>query len=129
VTEARRYEAFGRVMAALATEAELMETCRDLTWWRGTEHGWHIEWRDGPYASEVAALLIAQVHEPAALAGPPAHATAALRVMGVSVVLRAIDPLGRERLRARPGLWRMAEALHTSHTASSRRPWEELLGG
>jgi hypothetical protein len=129
VTEARRYEAFGRVMAALATEAELMEACRDLTWWRGTGQGWHIEWREGPYASEVAAVLIAQVHEPAALAGQPTHASAALRVMGVSVALRAIDPLGRERLPAGSGLWRMAAALDTPGHTSSRRPWEELLGG
>ncbi len=31
-----RYEALGRVMAALSGEAETLEACRDLTWWRGT---------------------------------------------------------------------------------------------
>ncbi|WP_198167047.1 hypothetical protein, partial [Microbispora sp. ATCC PTA-5024] len=113
---ARRYEALGRVMAALACEAEMLEACRDLAWWRGADHSWHVEWRDGPYAAEVAALLADRVGEPdqsalAVPAGPATVTTAALDVMGVSFVLRAIDPLGMERLRARPGLWRLSAAL------------------
>src|SRR5690606_38328228 len=101
LTSARRYEAFGRVMAALATEADFIESCRDLTWWRGADHSWHIEWRDGPYASEVAALLAEQVRDPGhdgplvTEAGPGHAGSAVLDVMGVRFELRAIDPMGR----------------------------------
>ncbi|MFI6601243.1 hypothetical protein ACIBHX_33780 [Nonomuraea sp. NPDC050536] len=135
LTSARRYEAFGRVMAALSTEAEFIESCRDLTWWRGADHSWHIEWRDGPYASEVAALLAEQVRDPGfegslvTPAGPGGSTAAVLDVMGVRFELRAIDPLGRDRVRSTPGLWRLAEALDTSRPTNARHPWEELLGG
>ncbi|MEU6727972.1 hypothetical protein ABZ917_30075 [Nonomuraea wenchangensis] len=135
LTSARRYEAFGRVMAALASEADFMESCRDLTWWRGGDHTWHIEWRDGPYASEVAGLLAERVLDPdhegplVTEAGPGGAATAVLDVMGVRVELRAIDPMGRARTRARPGFWRLAEALDTTRRTNARHPWEELLGG
>lgn len=135
LTSARRHEAFGRVMAALATEAEFIESCRDLTWWRGPDHSWHIEWRDGPYASEVASLLADQVRGPGldvslvTEAGPGGAASAVLDVMGVRFELRAVDPLGRARVRARPGLWRLAEALDTTRRTNTRHPWEELLGG
>ncbi|MEV0588174.1 hypothetical protein [Nonomuraea sp. NPDC050310] len=132
LASARRYEAFGRVMAALAAEAEIIESCRDLTWWRGADHAWHLEWRDGPYAHEVAEALIAGVRDPgfdgslAALAGPGGPASAVLDVMGVRVELRAIDPTGS---RGRQNFWRLAEALDTSRSTAGRRPWEELLGG
>ncbi|MFC4115871.1 hypothetical protein [Nonomuraea zeae] len=135
LTSARRYEAFGRVMAALATEADFIESCRDLTWWRGSDHSWHIEWRDGPYASEVAALLAEQVRDPefdgalVAAAGPGSAGSAVLDVMGVRFELRAIDPMGRATVRARPGFWRLAEALDTTRRTNTRHPWEELLGG
>lgn len=129
----RRYEAFGRVMAALATKAEFIESCRDLTWWPGTGSSWHIEWRDGPFASEVAALLAEHVpaldveRRPVTPAGPSGTASAALEVMGVRFELRAIDPMGR--VRGRPGFWRLAEALDTTRRTDTRHPWEELLGG
>ncbi|HEX4811775.1 MAG TPA: hypothetical protein VFV66_03360 [Nonomuraea sp.] len=135
LTSARRYEAFGRVMAALATEADFIESCRDLTWWRGSDHSWHIEWRDGPYASEVAALLAEQVRDPeddgplVTEAGQGGDASAVLDVMGVRFELRAIDPMGRASVRARTGLWRLAEALDTTRRTNARHPWEELLGG
>ncbi|MFG1696537.1 hypothetical protein [Nonomuraea sp. NPDC049309] len=135
LTSARRYEAFGRVMAALATEADFIESCRDLTWWRGADHSWHIEWRDGPYASEVAALLAEQVRDPGhdgplvTQAGPGHPGSAVLDVMGVRFELRAIDPMGRARVRARPDFWRLAEALDTTRRTNTRHPWEELLGG
>ncbi|MEV0352529.1 hypothetical protein AB0H88_42815 [Nonomuraea sp. NPDC050680] len=135
LTSGRTYEAFGRVMAALATEAEFIESCRDLTWWRGADHSWHIEWRDGPYASEVAALLAEQVRAPAyedelgTPDGPGDSRSAVLEVMGVRFELRAIDPLGRERVRDKPGFWRLAEALDTTRATNAPRPWETLLGG
>ncbi|AQZ65842.1 hypothetical protein BKM31_34180 [[Actinomadura] parvosata subsp. kistnae] len=135
LTSARRYEAFGRVMAALASEADFIESCRDLTWWRGSDHSWHIEWRDGPYASEVAALLADQVRDPdydgplVTQAGPGNDGSAVLDVMGVRFELRAIDPMGRAGVRARPGFWRLAEALDTTRRTNTRHPWEELLGG
>lgn len=145
--EARRFEAFGRVMAALASEAEFIESCRDLTWWRGADHSWHISWRDGPYAGEVAALLAEHVGEDVGedvaehlgaygragdLVGPAgtgARSSAVLEVMGVRFELRAVDPLGRSRAGARPQFWRLAEALDTTRSGNARRPWEELLGG
>ncbi len=132
---ARRYEALGRVMAALSSEAEMLEACRDLTWWQGNDDTWHVEWRDGPYASEVAALVVERVHEPGFAGGPagptePATpSTASLDVMGVTFVVRAIDPLGMERLRTRPGIWRLAEALDPSRRSGTRHHWEQLLGG
>ncbi|MEV5895431.1 hypothetical protein [Nonomuraea fuscirosea] len=136
LTGARRYyEAFGRVMAALAAEAEFIESCRDLTWWRGADHSWHIEWRDGPFASEVADLLAEQIRDPAhdgslvAGAGPAGAGSAVLDVMGVRFELRAIDPMGRAGVRARPGFWRLSEALDTTRRTNTRHPWEELLGG
>ncbi|MGP3957163.1 hypothetical protein ACTWPT_14270 [Nonomuraea sp. 3N208] len=135
LTSARRYEAFGRVMAALATEADFIESCRDLTWWRGADHSWHIEWRDGPYASEVALLLAEQVRDPdyegslVTEAGPGSDGSAVLDVMGVRFELRAVDPMGRATVRSRPGFWRLAEALDTSRRTNTRHPWEELLGG
>ncbi|MFI7614145.1 hypothetical protein ACIBP6_23225 [Nonomuraea terrae] len=135
LTSARRYEAFGRVMAALASEADFIESCRDLTWWRGSDHSWHIEWRDGPYASEVAALLADEVRDPdydgslVTQAGPGGDGSAVLDVMGVRFELRAVDPMGRATVRARPGLWRLAEALDTTRRTNTRHPWEELLGG
>jgi hypothetical protein len=135
LTSARRYEAFGRVMAALATEADFIESCRDLTWWRGSDHSWHIEWRDGPYASEVASLLTGQVRDPGhdgplvIEAGPGSAGSAVLDVMGVRFELRAIDPMGRATVRARPRFWRLAEALDTTRRTNTRHPWEELLGG
>jgi len=127
-------------MGALSGEAETLEACRDLTWWRGTEHSWHIEWRDGPYAAEVAALLLDRIGAPgpdaapATPAGPAGTSTAMLDVMGVTFVLRAIDPFGMERLRTRPGLWRLSAALAgpagpVGAGGRSRRHWEELLGG
>ncbi|WP_344980147.1 hypothetical protein [Streptosporangium fragile] len=131
----RRYEAFGRVMAALAGEPELMESCRDLTWRRGADHSWHIEWRDGPQAAEIAAVLTAHVPDPAcpgALVtptGPVTAGTATLDVMGVLFVLRSVDPMCRERFRGRPGLRRLSEALDTTRRTTSRHPWEVLLGG
>ncbi|GAB3141608.1 hypothetical protein [Microbispora hainanensis] len=135
-----RYEALGRVMAALSGEAEMLEACRDLTWWRGTDRSWHIEWRDGPYAAEVAAQLLDRIGEPgqdtvrAAPAGPATTSTAMLNVMGVTFVLRAIDPFGRERLRTKPGLWRLSAALDgpagpVGTGGRGRQHWEELLGG
>ncbi|GGT31254.1 hypothetical protein ACIBIZ_39880 [Nonomuraea spiralis] len=137
LADALGYEAFGRVMAALATEADFIEWCRDLTWWRGADRSWHIEWRDGPYASEVAALLAGKMPDPGpgpddsslAVAGPGDAASAVLEVMGVRFELRAVDPMGRARVRARPGLWRLAEALDTTRRTNTRHPWEELLGG
>ncbi|MEV0384158.1 hypothetical protein [Nonomuraea sp. NPDC050643] len=135
LTSARGYEAFGRVMAALATEADFIESCRDLTWWRGADHSWHVEWRDGPYASEVACLLAEQVCDPdfegspVTEAGPGSDGSAVLDVMGVRFELRAIDPMGRASVRARSGLWRLAEALDTTRRTNARHPWEELLGG
>jgi hypothetical protein len=135
----RRYEALGRVMAALAGKAEVPEACRDLAWWRESDHSWHIEWRDGPLASEVAARLAGPGAEPdengplAVAAGPTTATTATLDVMGVRFVLRAIDPSGMERLRSRPGLWRLSAALDATVTgvsrSASRQHWEELLGG
>ncbi|SDL88915.1 hypothetical protein [Nonomuraea jiangxiensis] len=135
LTSARRYEAFGRVMAALATEADFIESCRDLTWWRGADHSWHIEWRDGPYASEVASLLAEEVRDPdfdgslVIEAGPGSDGSAVLDVMGVRFELRAIDPMGRATVRERPGFWRLSEALDTTRRTNTRHPWEELLGG
>ncbi|MGE7467416.1 hypothetical protein ACQKKG_14320 [Brevundimonas sp. NPDC003935] len=135
LTSARRYEAFGRVMAALATEADFIESCRDLTWWRGADHSWHIEWRDGPYASEVASLLAQQVRDPdydgplVSEAGSGSSGSAVLDVMGVRFELRAIDPIGRATVRERPGFWRLTEALDTTRRTNTRHPWEELLGG
>ncbi|NBE92104.1 hypothetical protein FE391_02530 [Nonomuraea sp. KC401] len=132
-TSARGYEAFGRVMAALATEADFIESCRDLTWWRGADHGWHIEWRDGPYASEVAALLSGHVRASdgplVTEKGQGSAGSAVLDVMGVRFELRAIDPMGRAALRARAGFWRLSEALDTTRRTNTRHPWEELLGG
>ncbi|MBB5133217.1 hypothetical protein HNP84_002938 [Thermocatellispora tengchongensis] len=139
--DARRYEALGRVMAALAADAEVMESCRDLTWWPGgPEGGWHIEWRDGPYASELAEVVLAAdggrtrrargVHgAEAAGEDRSGHGLAEIEVVGVRFTLRAVDPLGRERVLARRGLWRLSEALDTTRRTSARRPWEELLGG
>lgn len=132
--EAVRFEAFGRVMAALATEAEFMETSRDLTWWQGTEQDWNIEWREGPYASEVAAMLAARMPGPVGAAGRTDRSSAAVTVLGVPFTLRAIDPLGRVRHGGRAGLWRLAAALNTSYPdpprrSPARRHWEELLGG
>ncbi|MCG5211738.1 hypothetical protein [Streptosporangium sp. KLBMP 9127] len=130
-----RYEALGRVMAVLATEAELIESCRDLMWWPGPDGSWHIEWRDGPLASEVATLLAGHVRDPAladtpvVLGEPAARAFAEVDVLGVRFVLRAIDPLGRERVLARRSLWRLREALDTTRSTTARHPWEELLGG
>ncbi|MEU7695670.1 hypothetical protein OHB01_21240 [Microbispora hainanensis] len=140
VPDGLRYEALGRVMAALSGEAETLEACRDLTWWRGTDRSWHIEWRDGPYAAEVAAQLLDRIGEPgqdavrAAPAGPATTSTAMLNVMGVTFVLRAIDPFGMERLRTRPGLWRLSAALDgpagsVGTGGRGRQHWEELLGG
>lgn len=135
LASARRFEAFGRVMAALASEAEFIESCRDLTWWRGADHSWHISWRDGPYASEVVTLLAAQVRDPGfdgslvTVVGPGTSSSAVLDVMGVRFELQAVDPLGRSRADARPGFWRLAEALDTTRSTNARRPWEELLGG
>lgn len=122
------YEAFGRVMAALATEADFIEACRDLTWWRGADLSWHVEWRDGPFAAEAAALLADRM--PGLVAqGASGDTSAVLDVMGIRFELRAIDPMGRVRVRARPGLWRLAEALDTTRRTNTRHPWEELLGG
>lgn len=122
-------------MAALASEADFIESCRDLTWWRGSDHSWHIEWRDGPYASEVSALLSEQVCDPdhegslVTVAGPGTTASAVLDVMGVRFELRAIDPLGRERLKAKAAFWRLSEVLETTQRTGARSAWEELLGG
>ncbi|MEW9532291.1 hypothetical protein [Microbispora sp. NPDC049125] len=143
---ARCYEALGRVMAAMSGEAEVLEACRDLAWWQGNDQSWHLEWREGPYASEVATLLAERMGEPAgplgAPDGPATASSASLEVMGVSIVLRAIDPSGMERLRDRPGLWRLSAALDgtaggaaggrdrgASGRGASRQHWEELLGG
>jgi hypothetical protein len=133
---ARRYEALGRVMAALAGHAELLQACRELAWWRGDDHCWHIEWREGPHACEVAEILVGGETELNGLAvpvGPVTGRTASLDVMGVGFVLRAIDPLGMERLRSRPGVWRMAAALNGAVPAGGRsrtgRHWEALRGG
>ncbi|WP_242659300.1 hypothetical protein [Thermostaphylospora chromogena] len=127
VSDGRRFEALGRVMDALASETEIMESCRDLTWWRGADAGWHIEWRDGPHASEVAEMLAALV--PSAVAATTSPVTARLEVVGIPFVLRAVDPLGRRRVLARRDLWRLAEALDVSRPTATRHPWEELLGG
>ncbi|MDR8415210.1 hypothetical protein MTP10_41570 [Nonomuraea sp. 3-1Str] len=128
---ARRHEALGRVMAALATEAEFIESCRDLTWWRGSDDSWHLEWRDGPFASEVAVLLAERLAVPGDVtpAGPGSEMSAGLDVMGVRLELHAIDPMGTARVRAKPGFWRLAEALDTTRRTNARHPWEELLGG
>ncbi|WP_228638124.1 hypothetical protein [Microtetraspora sp. AC03309] len=139
VPNARRYEALGRVMAALSSEAEVRDACRDLMWWRAADESWHVEWGDGPYASEVADLVIERVREPGVeggLAGPSGlvtPTTANLDVMGVGFLLRAVDPLGLERLRTTPGLWRMSASIEgggePGGRTGSRRDWEELLGG
>ncbi|WP_185082778.1 hypothetical protein [Nonomuraea muscovyensis] len=131
VEAARRYEALGRVMAVLSGEADFIESCRDLTWWRGYD-SWHLEWRDGPFASEVAALLREHLEEAGLVtaAAPGNDACAVLEVMGVRVELRAIDPMGRARVRQRPdSFWRLAEALDTTRRTNTRHPWETLLGG
>ncbi|GAA4237002.1 hypothetical protein FHR32_004925 [Streptosporangium album] len=134
-SDALRFEALGRVMAALAAEAELMESCRDLTWWQGTGHGWNVEWREGPGAAEVATALAGHIRDPGVPgspvtpAGPATSATATFDVLGILFVLRAVDPVGRERIRSRPDFWRLAEAFDTTRRVPSRQPWEELLGG
>jgi hypothetical protein len=122
-------------MAVLAAEAALIESCRDLTWWPGTEESWYIEWREGPHAAEVAGKLTGQIGDPAlagtsvVLAGPAGRTSAEIEVMGVRFVLRAVDPLGREHAMAGRGLWRLREALDTTRATTARHPWETLLGG
>jgi hypothetical protein len=118
-------------MAALAGEPELLEACRDLAWWRGSDHSWHIEWRDGPTAAEVGAVLVERVTDMTEPAGPATSSSVTLDVMGVSFVLSALDPLGLGRLRARPNLVRMAGTLNGDATpvTPAKRHWEELLGG
>ncbi|RJL26655.1 hypothetical protein D5H75_26755 [Bailinhaonella thermotolerans] len=116
-------------MAALTRDAETFESCRDLSWWRGGDQSWHIEWRDGPYARELADLIAARIlpEAPVTAAGPPSATQATLDVMGVLFVLRAVDPLGRARL-SRPSLWRLRDALDTTRRTPSPQPWERLLG-
>ncbi|MGN9781980.1 hypothetical protein ACTMTF_11160 [Nonomuraea sp. ZG12] len=128
LASACRYEAFGRVMAALATKAEFIESCRDLTWWPGPDESWHIEWRDGPFASEVAALLARHPHATGRVVTAD-DVSAVLEVRGVRFELRAVDPMGRTEVRSRPHFWRLAEALDTTRRTTARHPWEELLGG
>ncbi|MEO3853350.1 hypothetical protein [Acrocarpospora sp. B8E8] len=127
--DAVRYEAFGRVLAALAAETDALDSCRDLSWWLGADHAWNIEWRDGPYAHELAALLLDRLTDSGLddLAHHPGNST--LQVLGTPFVLHAVDPLGLDRMRTRPGLWRLSQALDPLHHTSARRPWEELLGG
>ncbi|MBO3746580.1 hypothetical protein J5X84_10930 [Streptosporangiaceae bacterium NEAU-GS5] len=107
-----------------AFSADVLESCHDISWWGG-DFGWHIEWRDGPYASEVAA--------DGGFAAPgPLKALVELDVLGVTVVLRALDPIGKERLLARPGVWRLSESFHAvpaPRRPAARRHWEQLLGG
>ncbi|MFB9967051.1 hypothetical protein ACFFOP_31225 [Sinosporangium siamense] len=132
---ARRYEALGRVMAAFAGEAELLETCRDLTWWRGADLSWNVEWRDGPYAEEMVTFLAEQLHDPGTGESlvepvePQTRDTGRFLAMGVAFELRAVDPAGREGGRSQPALWRMSAALDTTRRPAARLPWEELLGG
>ncbi|MBG0815851.1 hypothetical protein HS045_16995 [Planomonospora sp. ID82291] len=119
-------------MAALGGDAGLMESCRDLTWWRGTGDSWHIEWREGPYAAEVAEALAERVRERGTPADPVGRATAlsaVLDVVGVRFVLRAVDPVGRDRPHPRLDPWHLAEALDTTRRGPSPQPWERLLGG
>ncbi|WP_433218072.1 hypothetical protein [Microtetraspora malaysiensis] len=138
--EARRYEALGRVLAALSEDAEMRDACRDLTWWQAADESWHIEWGDGPYASEAADLVVERLRAAgpdaglAASSGPATRTEANIDVMGVGLLLRAVDPLGLERLRTTPGLWRMAASISAADgepagRGESRRHWEELLGG
>ncbi|WP_308169799.1 hypothetical protein [Acrocarpospora catenulata] len=131
-SDARRYEVLGRVLAALAAEPEAIESCRDLAWWQGAGDGWEIEWREGPYAGELSALLADRLRDGGLdelRRGPAEHATAVLEVLGVPVTLCAIDPIGLDRMRHRPGVWRMAQALDPLQHTAVRSPWEELLGG
>ncbi|WP_174554176.1 hypothetical protein [Microtetraspora fusca] len=141
LSEARRYEALGRVLAALSGDAEMRDACRDLTWWQAADESWHIEWGDGPYASEVADLVVGRLREAvpdaglAAPSGPGTRTEANIDVMGIGFLLHAVDPLGLERLRTTPGLWRMAASISAvddgepAGRGGSRRHWEELLGG
>ncbi|SDG14530.1 hypothetical protein SAMN05421505_10253 [Sinosporangium album] len=132
---ALRYEALGRVMAALAGERELIETCRDLTWGRGADLSWNLEWREGPRADEVAELIAEQLHDAGTgeplveQEGCPGRATAEFLAMGIRFVLRAVDPVGRGETAARPTRWRLSEALDTTRSTPIRRPWEELFSG
>lgn len=113
-------------MDALAARADLLESCRDLIWWRGADDGWHIEWRDGPCADEVADLLAGRLAANITVV-PGSRRMTQIEVIGVPFVLRAVDPLGGERVAARPDLWQLA--LDTTRRPATRHPWEQLLGG
>jgi hypothetical protein len=108
-TDPRRfYEALGRVMAAIR-ECHALDGAHHLDWWFGAGgRTWEIEWRDGPYPSEVAQTLIDHAtrtddHSGVALRGivnrgaPGIHAGRAfLTVLDVPVTLRALEPIGAD---------------------------------
>ena len=105
-----RYEALGRVMLAIR-EGRLRGYLPSLDWWRCMDDSFAIEWREGPFASEVAGDLIRMGGLPdeayGALYGKVSPATKAednyaeLAVCGVPFSLRALDPVGFEATHER----------------------------
>lgn len=111
---ARYYEALGRVMSALR-ESQALNGAERLDWWPGAGGvTWEIEWQSGPYAYEVAEVVLRVDDDEAPTAhalrglvreGPdPDRHYAHLVVLGVPVTLRALTPIGaREVLRRMAG--------------------------
>jgi hypothetical protein len=104
-----RYEALGRILAALKS-CEAMAFAKNLDWWPAAgDREMHVEWQEGPYGYEVAHELRDDWRLPANKAVcpslrdgawdgtafmDPASGHVHLTVAGMPVVLRALCPLG-----------------------------------
>lgn len=103
---ARYFEALGRVLTALR-DSHALNGAHSIDW-RPDEGGrsWHIEWQEGPFPAEAARAVkrtlsrsdshagwaLRGVVELGRFAGSLHHAH--LRVLGVPVTLRALNPVG-----------------------------------
>ena len=106
----RFYEALGRVLAVMR-DCHALSGALGLDWWSAND-AWQIEWRAGPFPAEVATVVLQAAgdddHAGRAVRGQiepgPAVVSshyAYLRVLGVLVALRAVDPIGVEEVLRR----------------------------
>lgn len=100
-------------MLASLRESQTVACTRHLDWWPSLDRAeWHIEWQNGPHAQEVAVALFRDAADPDA----PSELRGALtsssfeivsdhqvrfEVLGVGIVLRALDPVGANEAQRR----------------------------
>jgi hypothetical protein len=125
--DAHRHEVLGRIFHSIR-EQHLRDYLPKLDWWRMLDGGWAIEWQDGPYVDEVALKLLrasfyregddydSTLFGRVIVVKSVGQTYGELRVDGVRLSLRALDPVGWDETYERA--WGELRTMMAGHHAA-----------